>query len=64
MNEYKVEILTHYSKMTLDKNNLTKDSILNIQNVLDKYSQDGWMLASTDAVSFGSAIYTYLYFKK
>ena len=62
--EYKLESLTYYSKLTLDKEHIIKASSADIQEKLDSYAQDGWRLTSTDATSFGSAVYIYLYFER
>ncbi len=64
MKEYKVETLIFYSKLTLDKNHIVKSSKKEIQEKLDEYGKQGWHLASTDATSFGAAVYIYLYFEK
>ncbi|UWX54021.1 DUF4177 domain-containing protein [Maribacter litopenaei] len=64
MKVYKVETLIYYSKLTLDTKHILKSSQKEIQEKLDEYSKDGWKLTSTDAVSFGAAIYIYLYFEK
>ncbi len=64
MKQYKVESLIYYSKVTLDKEHLSKASAKEIQEKLDEYARNGWSLASTDATSHGSAIYVYLYFEK
>ena len=64
MKEYKVEARTYYSRMTLDKEHIINSSSLEIQRLLDKYTADGWTLASTDATSFGAAMYIYLYFER
>ncbi|KAA2216446.1 MULTISPECIES: DUF4177 domain-containing protein [Maribacter] len=64
MADYKVETLIYYSKITLDTKHIVKSSQKEIQEKLDAYSKDGWKLTSTDAVSFGAAIYIYLYFEK
>lgn len=64
MKLYKVEARTYYSKLTLDKDHITKSSTEEIQNLLNEYSQDGWSLASTNATTFGAALYVYLYFEK
>jgi len=64
MKEYKVESFILYSKLTLDSKHILKDSTKQIQAILDKYSLDGWMLASTDTTNFGAAVYYYLYFEK
>lgn len=64
MTNYKVETLIYYSKLTLDTLHIVKDSKKDIQEKLDEYSRDGYRLASTDATSFGSAVYIYLYFEK
>lgn len=64
MSNYKVETLIYYSKLTLDLKHIAKDSKKDIQEKLDEYSRDGYKLASTNATSFGSAVYIYLYFEK
>ncbi len=64
MKQYKVESLIYYSKVTLDKEHITKSSTKDIQEKLDEYAADGWSLVSTDATSFGAAMYFYLYFEK
>lgn len=64
MKLYKVEARTYYSKITLDKDHITKSSTEEVQNLLNEYSQDGWTLTSTNATSFGTALYVYLYFEK
>lgn len=64
MAEYKVETLIYYSKLTLDSKHIVKSSQKEIQEKLNEHSKEGWRLASTDAVSFGAAIYIYLYFEK
>lgn len=62
MKEYKVESLIYYSKVTLDKDHIAKASAADIQEHLDAYAQDGWTLDSIDSMSFGWAVYIYLYF--
>jgi hypothetical protein len=64
MSNYKVETLIYYSKLTLDTKHIAKDSKKDIQEKLDEYSRNGYKLTSTDATSFGSAVYIYLYFEK
>lgn len=64
MKEYKVEVRTYYSKLTTDKQHIAKASSEETQYLLDQYAKDGWKLASTDATSFGSAMYIYLYFER
>ena len=64
MKEYKVETLIYYSKLTLDTKHIAKSSKAEIQEKLDEYAKNGWRLASTDATSFGAAVYIYLYFEK
>jgi len=64
MKEYKVEARTYYSKLTTNKHHITDSSTDEIQYLLDQYAKDGWTLASTDAASFGSAMYVYLYFER
>ena len=64
MKQYKVETLIYYSKLTLDTKHIAKSSKAEIQEKPDEYAKDGWHLASTDATSFGAAVYIYLYFEK
>lgn len=64
MKQYKLESLTYYTKVTLDKEHIAKSSATDIQNKLNQYAKDGWRLVSTDATNFGFAIYFYLYFEK
>lgn len=64
MKEYKVETLIYYSKLTLDKYHISKDSKADIQLKLDEYAKKGYRLASTDTSKFGYALYIYLYFEK
>ena len=64
MKEYKVESLIYYSKLTLDSKHILKDSTKDIQEKLDEYSKNGWVLASTETTNFGAAVYIYLYFEK
>lgn len=64
MKEYKVEARTFYSKPTFDKDHIAKASSKEIQSIMDAYLKDGWTLASTDATSFGLAVYIYLYFER
>lgn len=64
MKDYKVESLIFYSKLTTDTKHIVKSSKKEIQEKLDDYAKDGYKLASTDATSFGSAVYIYLYFEK
>lgn len=64
MKEYKVESLIYYSKLTTDKNHIADNSEKDIQEKLNEYASKGYRLASTDAASFGFAVYIYLYFEK
>lgn len=64
MKEYRVEARTYYSKATLNKEHIAESSAEEIQSLLDEYTASGWWLASTDATSFGSAVYIYLYFER
>lgn len=64
MKKYKVEARTYFSKITSNKNHISEASADEIQYLLDDYTSQGWTLASTDATSFGSAMYVYLYFEK
>lgn len=64
MKEYKVESLIFYSKLTLDAEHILKSSTPAVQEKLDEYAKNGWVLASTNATSFGAAVYFYLYFER
>jgi hypothetical protein len=64
MKEYHVESLIFYTKITLDKEHILKDSTKDIQAKLDERAREGWRLVSTDATDFGFAVYFYLYFEK
>ncbi|MEM1327407.1 MAG: DUF4177 domain-containing protein [Bacteroidota bacterium] len=64
MSDYKVETLIYYSKMTLDRKHIAKDSQKDVQEKLDEYSRNGYKLVSTDATSFGAAVYINFYFFK
>ncbi len=64
MKEYQVESLIFYTKITLDKEHILKDSTADIQAKLDEKAADGWRLVSTDATDFGFAVYFYLYFER
>ena len=64
MKKYKVEARTYYSKLRANKDHITDSSTDEIQTIMDNYVEDGWQLTSTDATSFGSAVYIYLYFEK
>lgn len=64
MKSYKVEGLIYYTKLTLDSKHILNDSQADVQAKLDEYAQQGYRLASTNTVSFGAAIYIYLYFEK
>jgi len=63
MQAYKVETLNYYSKLTLDIRHIEKRSKIEIQEKLDHYASEGYRLVSTDATSFGTAVYIYLYFE-
>ena len=64
MKDYKVETLIYYSKITLDSKHIAKDSQKDIQEKLNEYAKKGYSLTSTNATSFGAAVYIYLYFEK
>jgi len=64
MKQYKVEALVYYTKVTLDKEHIVKSSMIDIQQKLDEYANQGWRLVSTNATDFGFAVYFYLYFEK
>lgn len=56
MKEYHVASLIYYSKLTLDRAHILKDSTKDIQQKLDEYAADGWRLVSTDIEDFGSGM--------
>lgn len=62
--KYEVETLIYYSKITLDTKHISKRSQKEIQEKLDERAKNGWRLVSTNATSFGAAVYIYLYFEK
>ncbi|NJL76751.1 MAG: DUF4177 domain-containing protein [Saprospiraceae bacterium] len=64
MKEYKVETLIYYSKLTLDSEHIAKKSNEEIQEKLDEYSKNGYVLTSTSSTNFGLAFYVYLFFEK
>lgn len=64
MKSYKVEGLIYYTKLTLDSEHILKESQAEVQIKLDEYAQQGFRLTSTSSVSFGLAIYIYLFFEK
>ena len=64
MTEYRVECRTYYSKMTTNKEHIAESSQEEVQGLVDEYARGGWRLASTDATSFGAAVYVYLYFER
>ena len=64
MKEYKVEARTYYSKITTNSNHIADSSQEQSQQIIDEYAADGWRLMSTNATSFGLAVYVYLYFER
>lgn len=64
MKEYKIESFIYYSKITSNKTWLLDDSTKDMQEKIDFMSANGWRLVSTDATSFGTAMYFYLYFER
>jgi hypothetical protein len=64
MKEYKVEVRTYYSKLTTNANRIAESSQEEAQAIIDRYAAEGWRLASTDATSYGLAVYVYLYFER
>ena len=64
MKEYKVEARTYYSKITTNSNHIADSSQEQSQQIIDGYAADGWRLMSTNATSFGLAVYVYLYFER
>jgi len=64
MKEYKVTSFLLYSKFTFDSKHIIKDTTKKIQELLDEYTKEGWSLASTNTVTFGAAVYPYLYFER
>ncbi len=64
MKEYKLESFIYYSKLTFDFEHILKSSTADIQTTLDEYAKLNWRLTSTNSVSYGSAMYVYLYFER
>lgn len=64
MKQFKVEGLVYYSKLTRDKHHIIRDSVLEIQEILDEYASKGWSLVSTDKSTFGTGLYIHIYFEK
>ena len=64
MTEYRVETRTYYTKVTLNKEHIAESWQEEAQKLLDDYAEGGWRLASTDATSFGAAVYVALYFER
>ncbi|WP_412068936.1 DUF4177 domain-containing protein [Rubrivirga sp. IMCC43871] len=64
MTEYRVEARAFYSKPSLDKNHGAEASQEEVQALRDTYTAAGWRLASTDAASFGAAVYVYLHVER
>ena len=64
MKDYKVEALIYYSKLTLDSEHIIKKSKEEIQEKLDEYAINGYILTSTSSTNFGMAVYIYLFFEK
>lgn len=62
--EYRVEVRTYYSKVTLNVNHIAEASQDESQRIIDDYAAGGWRLASTSATAFGSAVYVYLFFER
>lgn len=62
--QYKVEGFIYYTKVTLNANHIIENSVKEMQAKIDEHAANGWRLISTDAASFGAAMYTYLYFEK
>lgn len=59
-----VETLTFHAKITFDRDHTASSSHAEIQEKLDEYSNKGYRLISTDAVSYGGDLLVYLYFEK
>ncbi|MEM0962840.1 MAG: DUF4177 domain-containing protein [Bacteroidota bacterium] len=64
MTEVRVESKTFYSKPTLNKDHIAESAQEWAQATIDDYLAGGWRLASTDATSFGAAVYVFLYFER
>lgn len=64
MTEYKVEARTYYSKITTNANHIAETSQAEAQEIIGGYAADGWRLVSTNATSFGLAVYLYLFFER
>lgn len=62
--QYKVEGFIYYTKITLNTQHIIENSVTDMQQKIDEYAANGWELVSTNAASFGSAMYTYLFFEK
>ena len=64
MKDYLVESFIYYSKATLDKKHILKDSTKDIQLTCDEYARKGYRLAQTESFSFGNGVYVYLFFER
>lgn len=64
MKRYKVEGQTFYSKFLGSSNHIAEASARWAEETIERYTQDGWSLASTDATSYGMAVYMFLYFER
>lgn len=64
MKEYKVETRAYYSKITANANHIADSSQEQSQQIIDGHAANGWRLVSTNATSFGLAVYVYLYFER
>ncbi len=64
MKKYQLETAIFYSKISSDKNHIVKSSEVELQGILNRRAEEGWRLVSTDAASFGIALYFYLYFER
>lgn len=64
MKRYKVEAQTFYSKLFASGNHIAESSSRWAGETIERYVRDGWTLASTDAASYGTAVYMYLYFER
>lgn len=64
MKDCKVENLIYYSELTSDPNHILKNSKKDIQEILNKYAENGYSLVSTHSTKFDRTIYIYLFFEK
>ena len=64
MKKYKVETLAFHPKMTFESGYMARESKEGIQEKLDEYSKNGYILTSKDIVYYEASLYVYLFFEK